>query len=104
VAEGEIWADRHTVGRFFREVRARLSESSDLNPGALALLTQREWEIARLIAQGWSNKRLAKQLGVCERTIKTHLNNIFRKRGVTNRTQLALLVLRAQAPWGSSQK
>lgn len=95
VAEGEIWADRHAVGRFFREVRARLPESSDHSPEVLALLTQREREVAWLVAEGNSNKEIAEQLGVSVLTVKTHLRHLLRKLHVANRTQLALRLL----PW-----
>ena len=70
----------------------------------LASLTRRAKKIAWLVVEGHSNMEMAQQLGVCERTIKTHLTKIFRKLGVTNRTQLALLVLRAQYPLRSPQE
>jgi DNA-binding CsgD family transcriptional regulator len=45
------------------------------------VLTPREIEIARLIGQGASNKRIARQLSITERTVKAHLTMIFRKTG-----------------------
>ena len=44
------------------------------------------------VAAGQSNKMIAAEAGITERTVKTHLNNIFRKTGVRNRVQLALAV------------
>ncbi|UUQ65561.1 helix-turn-helix transcriptional regulator [Pseudomonas fuscovaginae UPB0736] len=55
---------------------------------ALAGLTPREREIAWLLRQGASNKQLALELDVGLPTIKTHLIHLFRKIGVTNRTEL----------------
>jgi DNA-binding NarL/FixJ family response regulator len=50
-------------------------------------LTRRELEILRLVAEGSSNSQLAKMLWVTEQTVKFHLSNIYRKLGVTNRTE-----------------
>ncbi|MNC73626.1 CsgBAC operon transcriptional regulatory protein [compost metagenome] len=55
---------------------------------ALALLTPREQEIALLLREGISNKLLARELGVGLPTVKTHLINLFRKLGVSSRTEL----------------
>ena len=62
--------------------------------GRFAVLTPREIEIARLIGQGASNKRIARQLSITERTVKAHLTMIFRKTGVDDRVKLALMVSR----------
>ena len=50
-------------------------------------LTAREVEILRLVAEGYSNRRLAELLSVSEPTVKFHLTNVYRKLGVQNRTQ-----------------
>jgi DNA-binding NarL/FixJ family response regulator len=50
-------------------------------------LTKREAEILRLAADGRSNSQLAKMLWVTEPTVKFHLSNVYRKLGVTNRTE-----------------
>jgi DNA-binding NarL/FixJ family response regulator len=52
-------------------------------------LTRREREILRLVSEGHSNAHLAKLLWVTEQTIKFHLSNIYRKLGVSNRTEAA---------------
>ncbi len=54
-------------------------------------LTQREKEILSLVACGSSNSQIAKKLYVREVTVKTHLNNIYRKLKVDNRVQAVLL-------------
>ena len=58
------------------------------------LLTDREMEIARLVAHGDDNQHIADTLGISFRTVGTHVTNILRKAGVANRTQLALVMLR----------
>jgi DNA-binding CsgD family transcriptional regulator len=50
-------------------------------------LTRRELEILKLVAEGDSNAQLAKMLWVTEQTVKFHLSNIYRKLGVSNRTE-----------------
>jgi DNA-binding NarL/FixJ family response regulator len=51
------------------------------------LLTERELEIVRLVGEGHSNRELARMLWVTEQTVKFHLTNIYRKLGVSNRTE-----------------
>jgi DNA-binding NarL/FixJ family response regulator len=53
-------------------------------------LTAREREVLLLIAQGRSNKEIAGELTISERTVKTHVSNIFGKLELTDRTQVAL--------------
>jgi len=53
-------------------------------------LTVREREVLRLIAAGDANKQIARKLGITERTVKSHLTNIFAAIGVTSRTQAAV--------------
>jgi DNA-binding NarL/FixJ family response regulator len=67
--------------------------------GMLELLTQRERQIARLVAEGMSNKEIARQLNVSDGTVKVHLYNIFQKLEITNRTVLATIAL-LQRPSG----
>jgi len=50
-------------------------------------LTRRELEILRLVAEGHSNSQLASMLWVTEQTVKFHLSNVYRKLGVSNRTE-----------------
>ena len=50
-------------------------------------LTVREAEILRLVSAGTSNAEIARTLWVTEQTVKFHLSNVFRKLGVSNRTQ-----------------
>jgi DNA-binding NarL/FixJ family response regulator len=57
-------------------------------PGAMPHpLTSRELEVLRLVAEGYTNGRVAAALGVSEQTVKFHLCNIYRKLGVGNRTE-----------------
>lgn len=53
-------------------------------------LTDRELEVLRLVGQGLLNKQIARRLDISEKTVKTHLTSVFRRLGVTDRTQAAL--------------
>ncbi len=56
-------------------------------------LTQRENDILALLAEGRSNREIAQRLFLSEKTVKAHLAAIFRKLGVTNRTQAAMMAV-----------
>jgi len=58
-------------------------------PGEMEGLTERELGIVRAVARGLSNEAISKELWVAEQTVKFHLTNIYRKLGVTNRTEAA---------------
>ncbi len=60
---------------------------------ALGQLTGREREVLMLIARGRSNKRIALELGISEKTVKTHVGHVLAKLGVTDRTQAAVLAV-----------
>jgi NarL family two-component system response regulator LiaR len=57
-------------------------------------LTAREQEVLTLIARGYSNKRIALELGIAEKTVKTHVGHVLAKLGVTDRTQAAVHAVR----------
>lgn len=56
-------------------------------------LTRRERDVLELIARGQSNKRIALELGISEKTVKTHVGHVLAKLGVTDRTQAALMAV-----------
>lgn len=57
-------------------------------------LTKRELQVLKMVAVGAYNKDIAKGLGISERTIKNHVSNIFKKIGVSDRTQAAVFAIR----------
>jgi len=63
-------------------------------PAPRASLTGRELEVLALIARGMANKLIALELGVAERTVKSHVSNILAKLGLSDRTQAALWAVR----------
>ena len=56
--------------------------------------TRREREVLELIVRGRSNKMIAFELGILEKTVKAHVGHLLAKLGVTDRTQAALLAVR----------
>src|SRR2546423_1308004 len=77
-------------------VAARLVErlAQDERRDDYESLTAREREVLELIGRGFSNKRIALDLGIAEKTVKTHVSNLLGKLGVADRTQAALYASR----------
>ncbi|HUS20581.1 MAG TPA: LuxR C-terminal-related transcriptional regulator [Aeromicrobium sp.] len=73
------------------------------NPGSpiRQLLSRREIEVLELAAHGWTNPRIAARLFITEGTVKSHVGQILRKLGVTNRVEAVGLYLRQRTPDGS---
>ncbi len=55
-------------------------------------MTPREYQVAMLVARGWTNKEVARQLGVTDGTVKLHVHNILQKLGARNRYALHWLL------------
>jgi DNA-binding NarL/FixJ family response regulator len=83
-AAGQVQLSPKAAARLMREVRA---------PESPETLTQREIDVLRLMAKGLSNKEIARDLGIGEKTVKTHVSNILSKLGVLSRTQAALYAI-----------
>ncbi len=69
---------------------SRSSERSISAAASLEMLTEREIEVLRLVAEGRANKEIARSLGLSEGTIKTHVSIILAKLGLQSRTQAAI--------------
>jgi two-component system, NarL family, response regulator LiaR len=91
-AAGQVHLAPQAAMRLMREIQT---------PGGAETLTERENDVLRLLAQGASNKEIARDLSLGEKTIKTHVSNILSKLGVQSRTQAALIAV--QLGLGSSQ-
>jgi two-component system nitrate/nitrite response regulator NarL len=93
VHAGEIWLDN----RMTAEVTKAFSLSSERGPHREKLLvSDREKEIVRLVAQGYRNKEIGERLFISEQTVKNHLHNIFDKLGLSDRLELALYAIHHQ--------
>ncbi len=74
--------------------RHSLDFESVSSPPELASLTAREREVLQLIATGHSNKEIAQQLYITERTVKNHVNSILRTLNLRDRTQAAIFAFK----------
>ncbi len=71
-----------------------LLTSSNANYGNLELLTEREAEVLKYLCDGLNYKKVAQKLFISESTVKTHINNVFTKLKVNDRTQAVLYALK----------
>jgi two-component system, NarL family, response regulator LiaR len=94
-AAGQVQLSPQAATRLMREVRA---------PESPEKLTDRETEVLRLIARGFSNKEIAQELIIGEKTVKTHVSNILGKLGLLSRTQAALYAVRIGLVSGTGEQ
>lgn len=107
VTESGVWVTRSLLPRLVTELRRYAQQSSApttpkvlpeaapepsprVSSEKLAVLTPRERDIVNLLADGATNKKVAEDLDITERTVKGHLSNIFMKLGVSDRLNLVL--------------
>lgn len=104
VLDGGTWISHAVLPLVLKGLRglgATIAPAAD--PGTasgadrLGALTPRERQIAELVGGGASNKQIARQLSITDRTVKAHLGAIFQKLSVSDRLQLALYVTGAPA-------
>jgi DNA-binding NarL/FixJ family response regulator len=84
-AAGQVQLAPEAAERLVREIKA---------PESPEKLTERETDVLRLVALGRSNKEIALELVIGEKTVKTHVSNILMKLGLSSRTQAALHAVR----------
>ena len=85
---GEALLDPVVAARLVDEIASRAAVRPGLD------ITPREREVLDLIARGYSNKRIALELAISEKTVKAHVGRLLAKLGVADRTQAALLAVR----------
>jgi DNA-binding NarL/FixJ family response regulator len=92
VHEGQIWANTSELN-FLLEA---LAAAPSLRPGdaqTLSVLSDRERDVVRCLAEGLSNREIAFRLGISRHTVKNYMFRIFEKLGVSSRLELLFLVL-----------
>ena len=90
VHDGEIWLDNRMTAEVIDAFK-RSAESGQRREKPL--LSDREKEVVRLVAQGFHNREIGERLFISEQTVKNHLHNIFDKLGVSDRLELALYAI-----------
>jgi DNA-binding NarL/FixJ family response regulator len=99
VHKGGLWIDKElpSANTFEEIAQGQMSEGGDAPYGDVVhTLTKREMEILRLVAEGLTNDEIGKKIFISEKTVKTHLTNIFDKLKVNNRFKAALLIMGQQ--------
>jgi two-component system, NarL family, nitrate/nitrite response regulator NarL len=97
VRQGQVWAST-TELRFLLE--ALVNEGRPVESAVMGVrsLSQREQQITRLVAEGYSNRQISQQLRLSEHTIKNYLFRVFEKLGVGTRVELTLYALKHAKP------
>jgi DNA-binding NarL/FixJ family response regulator len=78
------------IQNLFESIESSSDERGDAQQRPASNLTQRETDILALLAEGKSNRDISRSLFLSEKTVKAHLAAVFRKLGVSNRTQAAM--------------
>lgn len=89
-AKGEVVLHPQVASRVIRELHGPKS----LEPNPFTELTERETQVLKTIAEGFSNAEIAEQLSISEYTVKGHVSNILSKLHLSDRTQAAVLAWR----------
>jgi two-component system, NarL family, nitrate/nitrite response regulator NarL len=104
VEHGGLWVGpelmQRLVGATNAALAARLQPTDSLNPWAT--LSAREAQVARAVQAGCSNKEVANQMFISERTVKAHLSIVFEKLNVRDRLQLVLRLATSGEPASAS--
>ena len=87
---GELWVERKVVTQILDSLLQKVMDLQKPLSEMRKALTNREQEVVNWVIQGMTNKETAAQLGISEKTVKTHLSNIFNKLKVSRRLQLLL--------------
>jgi len=89
VHQGQVWASNEQL-QYLVETVTHVPSLRVVNSSGLKLLTPREEQVVALVADGLSNRDVARELGLSEHTVKKYLFRIFDKVGVSSRVELVL--------------
>lgn len=103
IAEGYVWVGQQLMQKIIQSLantsegrQQTQTENEGLSDDMKALLTEREIETVEEVLQGKSNAEIAQDMQITERTVKAHLNSIFKKLGVADRLALVLKILKKE--------
>jgi DNA-binding NarL/FixJ family response regulator len=97
VHEGQIWASSLQMA-FAVEALASSPTVRAVDANGLDLLSKRELEVVRSLAEGLTNREIAERLGLSQHTIKNYLFRVFDKLGVSSRVELLFMTLSQTSP------
>jgi DNA-binding NarL/FixJ family response regulator len=89
VSQGQVWANSREL-LYLLEALGEALPLRMINAKGAALLSRREQEVVRCVAEGLSNREIAQRLGLTEHTVKNYLFRIFDKLGVSKRVEVVL--------------
>jgi DNA-binding NarL/FixJ family response regulator len=92
IQKGEIWVNRESISLIFDEF-AKHVRRKNYHSDLLNVLSRREREVLNLMLKGFSNKAIAENLFISEKTVKTHIYNFYKKLGISRRTEAVSLLL-----------
>lgn len=94
VGNGGLWVGQSLLQRLVGSTSRILAQRSSFrsNDEWSGKLSERERQVAKLVAEGSSNKEIADHLAITERTVKAHLTAVFEKLGLRDRLQLSLKI------------
>jgi len=94
VGNGGLWVGQSLLQRLVGSTSRILGQHKAAKPEGdwSGKLSEREQQVARLVAAGSSNKEIAERLAITERTVKAHLTAVFEKLGLRDRLQLSLII------------
>jgi DNA-binding NarL/FixJ family response regulator len=94
VHRGEFWIERKMTAKLLEEKFNNNSKTDDHGQNPKKLLTAREREVIGYLAKGCSNKEIASALFISDKTVKCHINNIFKKLNVSRRIEALLFAIK----------
>ena len=92
VSSGRVWANSRQLAAVL-DAFAESSPAQELDLRAAEVLTPRERDVVRLVADGYANREIAAELRLSTHTVKNYLFNVFDKLGVANRAELIMYLL-----------
>ena len=94
VNEGDVWVERRIILKILEKCRRDFkNKARGRRRHTEPRLTEAETEVMKLITTGKTNRAVAEELAINERTVKAHLTKIYRKLGLRNRAELTLYAL-----------
>ena len=94
VHQGEFWVQRKLVNRFINGDFMSEISAEDSRQNKLDTLTPREQDVLRALVKGSTNKEIANELFISEKTVKSHLNQVFKKLNVSRRLEAILSAIK----------
>ena len=101
VHEGQVWASSREM-IVALDALASAPTVRAVNAHGLSLLSKRELQVVRCLAEGLSNREIAQRLDLSQHTVKNHLFRVFDKLGVSSRIELLFMTLNQSAPGQSA--